>query len=74
MKRAVSVDIETTGLPMRIGFGRYYDPSDLAKYEHSRVVSIAFYNEDWQKEVYHRGFAVPRHNDRNGRKRRDHTE
>jgi hypothetical protein len=54
------VDTETTGLPLRVGFGRYYDPSDLEKYEYSRVVSLAFFNEDWQKEAVTRpnGFTV----------------
>lgn len=36
------LDTETTGLPKTKGFGRYYLPSDLDKYESSRLVELGY--------------------------------
>jgi DNA polymerase-3 subunit epsilon len=40
-KKLLFLDLETSGLPERIGFSKYYDPSDLAKYASSRIVQLA---------------------------------
>lgn len=38
----IILDIETTGLPQIKGFGDYYNPKDISRYNTSRIVSIAF--------------------------------
>ena len=40
------LDIETTGLPQTKGFGNYYSPKEIFRYNTSRVVSIACITED----------------------------
>ena len=35
-------DIETTGFPERAGWNNYYPPTDLSKYDKSRVVSASY--------------------------------
>lgn len=35
-------DVETTGLPLTRGWGKYYPPTDLAKYAPSRVVQVSW--------------------------------
>jgi DNA polymerase-3 subunit epsilon len=49
MPTEIALDIETTGLPERRGFDKYYDPHDITKYDNSRVVSIGLYSNDFQK-------------------------
>ena len=46
-KNILIFDVETTGLPTRknyyaTGIDEYYDPTDLSKYNTSRIVSIAY--------------------------------
>lgn len=40
------LDIETTGLPQTKGYGKYYSPKEIFRYNTSRVVSIAFITKD----------------------------
>jgi DNA polymerase-3 subunit epsilon len=49
MSKVIALDIETTGLPERLGFDKYYDPNDINKYDKSRVVSIGLYSSDFEK-------------------------
>lgn len=43
------LDIETTGLPQTKGFGNYYNPKEINKYNSSRIVSIALLNDNMEK-------------------------
>ena len=36
------LDVETSGLPLTKGFNNYYHPSDLSKYNKSRLIEIAY--------------------------------
>lgn len=44
------LDTETTGLPLRKGFNKYYSPTLVNKYNNSRVIELAYIiiDEDYQ--------------------------
>jgi DNA polymerase III epsilon subunit-like protein len=41
-KHTIIIDIETTGIPDRINFNKYYDPAMLKKYDKSRITEIGY--------------------------------
>ena len=51
------IDTETTGLPITIGFDKYYSPKELKYYDNSRLIELAYiiYSENGHiiKEVCH---------------------
>jgi len=36
------IDIETNGLPQRIGYNKYYQPNEITYYDSSRIIEIAY--------------------------------
>ena len=47
-------DIETTGFPDRIGYGVYYSPTEISKYDEARVVSASYAVLGKDYELKHR--------------------
>ena len=41
-KRTIVLDVETTGFPRMLGWGKFYPPERLEAYDASRIVSIAW--------------------------------
>lgn len=64
-KHYMVLDLETTGLPKTKGFGRYYEPSDLAMYETSRIVSIAWMILDSNLEEKEKEYFIVKPNNFN---------
>lgn len=40
--KVISFDVETTGFPDRISFDMYYPPSDVNRYDNSRVIQLGY--------------------------------
>lgn len=47
--KAIAIDIETTGLPSRMGWNKYFSPEQTRYYDQSRVISLAIVSDDFTK-------------------------
>jgi DNA polymerase-3 subunit alpha len=47
--KAIAIDIETTGLPSRVGWNKYFSPEQTRYYDQSRVISIGIVSDDFSK-------------------------
>jgi len=56
--RYLVFDTETTGLPARKSYDDYFDPTDLEKYDNSRLVSIAWVVYDGQVLINKRYYVI----------------
>lgn len=50
MTTIIAIDLETSGLPQRKGYDRYYEPRMISYYDTCRVVSIGLVTNDGHEE------------------------
>lgn len=58
--KTIIIDVETTGLPETKGFNSYYSPSELNRYDGSRIVQLSYAVRDETGEVQFKdSYVIP---------------